>query len=217
MIIARVVRGKGNGKKVLGFPTANSVVSDKEHSYIVGKEGAWYSMVYIKPKPDLDCGTDIQSYKAVCGISKKANEYIIETHILDFNEDIYDQDISIKLRYKIRDVIVFKSLDESKEQIKKDIKFVRNYKTCNNCQFCVFQDHGYSNYTIEGTNIYCLVERFNEHENGYNDNELGQATNCIYFNKGEHWRLDVDGETEGPSEDWIKSEIRDIKIRNIIE
>lgn len=26
---------------------------------------------------------------------------------------------------------------------------------CNNCKFAIFQDTGYSNYTVEGTDFYC--------------------------------------------------------------
>ena len=28
-------------------------------------------------------------------------------------------------------------------------------KKCSNCDFCVLQDFGYSNYTVEGTEVYC--------------------------------------------------------------
>ncbi len=211
----RVVRGKGRGKRILGFATANSVISKNDTGYggnifgfLSGKEGSWYVRVYVN---------NIK-YFAICGISNNSSggkwrEYILETHIIDFNEDIYDKDIQIELIYKIRNQIIFKSLDESKEQIIKDIDFARNYKSCDDCKFCVYQDHGYSNYTVEGTNISCLADMFDDTDSY----SLGMASTCQYFNEGDHWSLDVDGDEPRPSDDWVKSELRNIKIRKIIE
>ena len=30
-------------------------------------------------------------------------------------------------------------------------------KQCDNCKFCVLQDTGYSNYTVEGTDVMCML------------------------------------------------------------
>lgn len=47
---------------------------------------------------------------------------VLETHILDFNEDIYNQDITIEFNKMLRPERKFQSLDELKEQIKTDIQ-----------------------------------------------------------------------------------------------
>lgn len=50
-----------------------------------------------------------------------------EVHVLDFNKDVYNQDVEIKLLKKIRDVRKFNSEKELKMQIAKDIKFTNKY------------------------------------------------------------------------------------------
>jgi len=50
----------------------------------------------------------------------RGNALTIETHILDFNEEIYGLDISISFLERIRDEIKFNSLDLLKEQLTKD-------------------------------------------------------------------------------------------------
>lgn len=216
-ITGKVIRGKGRGKSVLGFPTANIIYNQDErftHRHIKpleGKEGAWFAKVNIHSQ-------GITNAVAVCGICKKGDKYIIETHILDFDGDLYDTDIVIYLQYKIRGLVIFKTLDESKEQMIKDIDFVRRYRSCASCKFCVHQDHGYSNYTVEGTDISCLANKFESYDEGYGDNYAnGLATNCELYNEGEHWDIDVDGESTSPEDEWVKSELREVKLKIILK
>ena len=44
----------------------------------------------------------------------------LEAHILDFNENIYDQILSVEFLCKIRDQIKFNSIDDLKNQIQND-------------------------------------------------------------------------------------------------
>jgi FAD synthase len=46
----------------------------------------------------------------------------IEVNIFDFNEDIYDQNITVSLKKKLRDEKKFNGLDELKLQLGKDAK-----------------------------------------------------------------------------------------------
>lgn len=50
---------------------------------------------------------------------------LVETHILDFNEDIYGQEIKLFFVAKIRDEQRFESVDDLVEQIRKDVVKVR--------------------------------------------------------------------------------------------
>jgi riboflavin kinase/FMN adenylyltransferase len=45
---------------------------------------------------------------------------VIETHIFDFDEDIYGQPIEVRLVQRIREERRFNSLDDLKQQIAKD-------------------------------------------------------------------------------------------------
>jgi riboflavin kinase/FMN adenylyltransferase len=48
------------------------------------------------------------------------NTITIETHILDFDEDLYGRTIQLEFIEKIREVTKFPSLDALMEQLKKD-------------------------------------------------------------------------------------------------
>jgi riboflavin kinase/FMN adenylyltransferase len=44
----------------------------------------------------------------------------IEVHIFDFDNDIYDKEIKVRMITRIRDEIRFNGIDELREQLKKD-------------------------------------------------------------------------------------------------
>ena len=56
----------------------------------------------------------------------ESNERKIETHILDFNEDIYGLDIKLEFVGRIRPEQKFPSLDALKGQLEKDKEFALN-------------------------------------------------------------------------------------------
>ena len=51
----------------------------------------------------------------------------MESHILDFNEDIYDKEIEVCLIKKVRDKMKFKSKEDAENQFKKDIQNVKKF------------------------------------------------------------------------------------------
>ena len=55
------------------------------------------------------------------------NEKGAETFIFDFDKDVYGKNITIELHKFIRPEMRFESLEKLKEQMEKDIEFVRNY------------------------------------------------------------------------------------------
>jgi hypothetical protein len=72
-------------------------------------------------------------------------------------------------------------------------------KKCDNCRFCILEDHGYSNYTVEGTYVYCAKKL--HPEDGFDrwfgeDKRLEFAEKCPEFTSGAPVSLDVDGENE---------------------
>lgn len=71
-------------------------------------------------------------------------------------------------------------------------------KSCEDCAKCITQDHGYSNWTVEGTYIHCAA---NVHpESGFDrfygeDSRLFFAETCPSFERGDSGiGLDVEGE-----------------------
>lgn len=115
-IIGEVINGKKLGKK-LGYPTANIKLLV---NYAIPKSGVYNSEVIVKNK----------SYKAATSLGKNItlDEKIdkIEAHILNFNETIYGEKISIRFIEKIRDMLKFETLDELTVQMKKDVLKIGN-------------------------------------------------------------------------------------------
>lgn len=76
-------------------------------------------------------------------------------------------------------------------------------RLCSECVNAFLQDTGYSNYTVEGTNLTCMM---NLNPNGTFDRFYGNCTedeyakNCSEYQKGEPFHADVDGE-DTPNEE----------------
>lgn len=107
-----VVSGKKLGRKI-GFPTANLALY--EPLKVIPGGGVYGVRVEMLGK----------EYKGVCNIGTRptvnsTEERTIETHILDFNEDIYGLDMRVEFFFKIRDEVKFASLEELASQIEKD-------------------------------------------------------------------------------------------------
>jgi riboflavin kinase/FMN adenylyltransferase len=109
-----VIEGKKRGR-LMGFPTANLRLSKNI------PEGIYASKVEI----------DEREYIAAVfiGTAKTFNEYELklEAYMLDFDEDIYNKLITVKLYNKLRDNKKFPSMSALITQIKKDVENVRQY------------------------------------------------------------------------------------------
>ena len=107
-----VVAGNRIGRK-LGFPTANMQLY--EPLKLVPGNGVYAVRVDVLGS----------RYKGVCNIGTRptvgmGNARTIETHILDFDEDIYGLDLRIEFCARLRDERRFDSLDLLKEQLALD-------------------------------------------------------------------------------------------------
>lgn len=101
----RVSKGRREGTK-LGFPTANIKVTKNIHPGIY----AGYTSVFQNKLHDLP---------SIFYVAE--NTQTIEAHILDFPaQDLYGQELSVKIIHKLRDVQEFPNLEIAKEQIKRD-------------------------------------------------------------------------------------------------
>jgi len=112
-----VVKGMQLGRK-LGFPTANMAYDNTEK--ILPKNGVYYTITKIKGKEYVSI-TNIGIKPSV----QESNCISIETHILDFNQSIYGQNISIIFIDRIRNEIKFNHINDLIDQITKDVSTVR--------------------------------------------------------------------------------------------
>lgn len=116
-ISGRIVHGEQQGR-VLGFPTANielqrmktalkGILITRVHG--LGSEPL-PSVSYIGTKPTLG-GT----------------RTVLETHIFDFNQDIYGQFIKVEFLKKLRDDTKFESFEILRQEIARDTQNARDY------------------------------------------------------------------------------------------
>ncbi len=110
MLKGKVIQGKKNGKK-MGFPTANL---DIDFNYVIPERGVYYTNVQVKNK----------IYRGITSVgynpTLNGDKLTIETYILDFNEDIYGEDIKVYFIEKTREEINFPSIEALIEQLRKD-------------------------------------------------------------------------------------------------
>lgn len=113
-LIGKVIHAKGLGQK-MGYPTANLDLID---NFVIPKFGVYDSNIIIGEK----------SYKAATNIGTNPtveNDGIkVESHILNFNEDIYDKVVELELIDFIRPELTFETINELFEQIKKDTNII---------------------------------------------------------------------------------------------
>lgn len=117
-VSGRVIKGSGRGKK-LGFPTINI---EPENPASVPMDGVYGG--YIRVNGDrlsedsrgIPCAISIGNQPTFSG--KKRS---MEAHIIDFDEDIYGDDVIIDFDYFLRNQKKFSSVDELVSQIQHDI------------------------------------------------------------------------------------------------
>ncbi len=116
-VTGNVEKGLQNGRK-LGTPTANIAYNDNK---LIPKNGVYIGYTTV----------DEKRRKSVINVGNNptfnADRITIESHILDFDGDIYDKSVKVEFAKRIRPDKKFNSLDTLKEQIEEDIKAARNY------------------------------------------------------------------------------------------
>jgi len=111
-ISGRVISGKGRGRKLLNFATANiETPSDK----IIPLNGVYLVEIEI----------DRKKYYGLMNIgikpTFKESERTIEVHIMNFNKEIYNKKVAVNMLEKIREEKYFKHPGLLKKQIEDDI------------------------------------------------------------------------------------------------
>jgi riboflavin kinase/FMN adenylyltransferase len=118
----RVVSGESIGRE-LGFPTANIVVFEK---YIIPKDGVYVGYVEL-----VGSGSKYGKLNAVINVGINptfdGTHKRIESHIIDFDEDIYNREIEVFFIKRLRDEVRFKNKNDLIEQIKTDISTAKEY------------------------------------------------------------------------------------------
>ena len=107
----KVVKGNSIGK-TLGFPTANIKIGTDLK--LIPKNGVY--LIYTTINKKIIFGMMNIGIKPTTNKNTKS----IEVNLFDFNQDLYDKNITIYIKQFLREEIKFDSLNELKLQIEKD-------------------------------------------------------------------------------------------------
>ncbi len=131
-MISGVVAGGRKIGRTIGFPTVNLYPGENK---LLPRKGVYFSKVRI-----LDSTGKLQEgaesiYAGISNIGYKptvSDEAVmgVETYLYDFDKVIYGRNIQVELLDFLRPEQKFESLDELKEQLKKDIEAGRYRHAC---------------------------------------------------------------------------------------
>ena len=112
-----VIKGNNVGEKI-GFPTAN-IKNDNIKKIL--KPGVYGVLVYVDNVKYL--GMMNIGHNPTCNL---VDELSTEVNIFDFNENLYEKEVSICCLCFVRDEMKFNSVDELINQLKSDKEFIIN-------------------------------------------------------------------------------------------
>ncbi|MEK6677438.1 MAG: bifunctional riboflavin kinase/FAD synthetase [Planctomycetota bacterium] len=113
-LFGRVIRGAGRGRN-LGFPTANI----NPVNQLVPGHGVYAGQATLKGE-SYRCAISIGQTPTFDGTRRQ-----IEAHLLDFHDDIYDQDIRVEFLRFLRPQQKFASAEALMDQLRMDVQNAR--------------------------------------------------------------------------------------------
>lgn len=117
-VSGKVIDGKKLGRTI-GYPTANIEVDELK---LLPKKGAYIVEVYVKNK----------FYKGMLSIGTNptvnGDKLTVEVYILDFNENIYGEEITVKFRDFLHEEIKFESLEKLIERLDEDKRLTKEFE-----------------------------------------------------------------------------------------
>jgi len=121
-IIGRVVQGSKRGHTI-GFPTANLEISEE----LYPKTGV-YAVEVIWNQQIFNALANVGFNPTFISVQKDRSperSFSVEVYILNFNEEIYGEEIQVNFKRRIRDEVRFDSPSQLIEQIEKDIRWAK--------------------------------------------------------------------------------------------
>ena len=115
-IAGKVEKGRKQGKKI-GFPTCNIDIKD----YVLAKPGVYAVKIYRKNKNFPLKGIANLGYRPTFN----QNKILLEVHIFNFNENLYNKHLTIEFINFIRKEKKFKNINQLKKQINLDLKIAK--------------------------------------------------------------------------------------------
>lgn len=121
--VTDVVKHGNQIGRTIGIPTINQVPPKDK---LLPPNGVYITEVFI----------DDNRYRGITNVGCKPtiegeNPIGVETHLLEFKEDVYDKLVTVEFLSRVREERKFTSIDALKEQMQNDIAFGRAYFTSN--------------------------------------------------------------------------------------
>jgi riboflavin kinase / FMN adenylyltransferase len=113
-----VIHGDARGT-ALRIPTANMDTANQ----IVPRRGVYATMIEV----DRDCHPGVTNIGVRPTVDPAESTPTIETHVLDFDEDIYGKQVKLDFLVRLRDERRFPGLDALVAQIGRDVRRTRRY------------------------------------------------------------------------------------------
>lgn len=111
-----VVPGEGRGHK-LGFPTANLEI---DPLLVLPKEGVYLTWCRLPSGEGTGAVTSIGRNPTFSGTAQT-----VEVYLLDFEEDLYGQQLEVQFLQRMRDIVRYSSVEELQDQIRADVLHAR--------------------------------------------------------------------------------------------
>jgi len=115
-VCGRVIHGEKRGRQ-LGFPTAN-IQMQRKNTPIEGV----FAVTMTGVNDRVFAGVANVGVRPTLG---NVSRVLLETHLFDFDREIYDHYVEVHFREKIRSERQFRTLDELKAQIARDVASAR--------------------------------------------------------------------------------------------
>lgn len=116
-VTGKVVTGKKLGRTI-GYPTVNLKISS---NMTIIRSGVYVTETLRKGR--VYCSVTNVGFNPTFN----QNNFNLETYILDFDEDLYDEMIRIRFLHRIRDELKLDSVEALKNWIANDVSFARTY------------------------------------------------------------------------------------------
>jgi riboflavin kinase/FMN adenylyltransferase len=115
-LLGEVVRGDGRGHAI-GFPTANLAARNE----LLPGDGVYVTRVVV----------DGRRRRSATNVGRRptfgGHERVVETHLLDFQGDLYGRPLRLEFLKRLRGERRFAGADELREQIGRDVARARSY------------------------------------------------------------------------------------------
>ncbi|MFE5702296.1 riboflavin kinase [Rhodococcus koreensis] len=115
-----VIHGDQRGRE-LGFPTANVVLNDA--TAVDLRDGVWAGSCDVADGRVIPAAISIGRRPTFYG---RVGPRLLEAHLLDFQGDLYDKIVTVRLEHWIRAQAEFSSKDELIDALTADVERVRD-------------------------------------------------------------------------------------------